>query len=215
MKGALTSSSASAATDVVAAIPEWVDAEIASDAAGRAWALSTAVAPLDGTQRVVGPAFTAVASRDDNAVIQQLLEEGPYPGAVLVVGGLATSICSVLGDVTARRLRAAGFVALVTDGPVRDGAAIQKIGFPVWSSGTAMVAASKERRGFTGVPVSVGGVVICPGDIVIASASGVVVWPEEGVSELIAAAQRKHDTDEQRIRELEGDAQDPSTEAVA
>lgn len=189
-------------------VPTWVDAEVASDAAGPFSALPNTIAPLDPTWRVVGPALTALTWRDDNAVVQELLQGGPHIGYVLVVAGAAASRSSVIGDVTARQLRAAGFTALVTDGPVRDVAAIRTIGFPVWCAGATTVASSKQRPGHIGVPVSLGGVVVRPGDLVIASSSGVTVWAAAATEELLVAARYKHDVDEARVRELTGASSD-------
>lgn len=183
-------------------LPRWLDAEVASDAAGEAVAMRVDIAPLGPDQSVVGPAVTALTWRDDNAVIQDLLQGERHDDCVLVVAGAATSTCSVIGDVTARRLRQAGFIGLVTDGPVRDAAELRAIGFPVWCRGVAIAASGKRRPGYIGLPVSIGGVVVSPGDIVVGSSSGVAVWPSEAVPDLLTAALVKHEDDEARIRQV-------------
>ena len=183
-------------------IPEWLDAETASDVAGPAWVLPLSVAPLNPGMRVAGVARTALAARDDNGVVRHVLARGPETGGILVVAGASVSRSAIVGDLTARELQAAGYEALVTDGPVRDAEELQRIPFPVWCGGRTALASGKEQQGHIGIPVSIGGVIITPGDIVIASAGGVVIWPEERVPEVLAAAHAKHRADTDRLTRI-------------
>lgn len=182
-------------------LPEWLDSTVAADAAGSAWAVPPSVSALRPGQRVVGTAQTALASLDDNGVLAQVLED-PAAGDVLVVAGAARSRTAVVGDLMARELAAAGYRALVTDGPVRDAAELVGLAFAVWSRSTTTPASAKDRRGHVGVPVSIGGVTICAGDLVIADAGGVVVWPVGEVEALLAKATAKHDADQARLARL-------------
>lgn len=184
-------------------IPDWVDAETAADAAGPIAALSAAVAALDPLARAVGGAVTALATRDDNGVVHQVLAGAPHQGTVLVVAGASSSTRAIIGDITAHQLIQAGIIALVTDGPVRDAATLREMGFPVWCGGITMVAGNKAHPGHIGIPVSIGGVTVVPGDTVIATGSGVVVWAQDRLPELVKAAQAKHDLDVRRLETLQ------------
>jgi 4-hydroxy-4-methyl-2-oxoglutarate aldolase len=184
-------------------LPEWLDSTVAADAAGAASALPPSVAPLRPDQRAIGRAQTALASLDDNGVIATVLDL-PADGDVLVVAGAAWSRTAVVGDLMARELYLKGYRALVTDGPVRDGGELAKLPFTVWSRSTTTPASGKAHRGHVGVPVSIGGVTVCAGDLIIADGGGVVVWPADEVDALLAKAMAKHDADEARLEGLIG-----------
>lgn len=182
-------------------LPEWLDSTIAADAAGAASAMPTSISPLRFDQRVVGTAYTALASLDDNGVVSRLVDD-LAGGDVLVVAGAERSRTAVIGDLMGRELYATGYRALVTNGPVRDAAELATLPFAVWCRATTTPASGKANRGHVGVPVSIEGVTVCPGDLVIADGGGVVVWPADDVDALLERARAKHDTDEARLARL-------------
>jgi regulator of RNase E activity RraA len=122
------------------------------------------------------------------------------PGTVLVVAGASESRTAILGDLVATDLVAAGVVAVVTDGLIRDSRAVAGLGLPVWARGVTPVASRKDGVGAIGGRVSIGGVVVDDGDIVVADADGVVVWPSARYDEYLAAADAKRRQDESRVR---------------
>lgn len=186
--------SAAGATD----LPEWLDSTTAADAAGAAWALPSFIEPVQRARRSIGRAATALTSLDDNGVLRQLLD-APVTAPFLCIAGAAWSRTSVIGDLFARELYDAGYRALVTDGPIRDAAVIATLPLSVWSRGTTTPASSKANRGHLGIPVSLGGVTVCPGDLLIADTAGVVVWAGDRVDEYLSAATDKHERDAARL----------------
>lgn len=169
-------------------LPNWLDAEMAADVAGGTWALPGTIAPVGQGRQVVGRALTALAARDDNGVIQEILKRTSVAEDVLVVAGAAHSACAILGDITANRLHALGLRALITDGPVRDIPVLERIPFSVWCAGMTTAPSNKNLAGHIGIPVSLGGVTICTGDLIIAGGSGVVVWPADRVEAYLKEA---------------------------
>jgi 4-hydroxy-4-methyl-2-oxoglutarate aldolase len=81
------------------------------------------------------------------------------------------------GEVLTTAAEAAGVVGLVIDGGVRDVAALEAHGFPVFSSTIALTGASKEQPGTVGGQVHVGGVPVSQGDWVVGDVDGVTVIP--------------------------------------
>jgi 4-hydroxy-4-methyl-2-oxoglutarate aldolase len=106
----------------------------------------------------------------------------------------------VLGDLVARELLRAGVVAVVTDGLIRDSRAVAELGLPVWARGVTPVASRKDGVGGVGGRVVIGGVPVEDGDLVVADADGVVVWPAAAVENNLAAADAKRIADEERAR---------------
>lgn len=182
--------------------PDWLSATLASDAAEGQGALPADIAALSPGSRVVGPAHVVLMSRDDNLAVRAALDHPPAPGTVLVAAGGSVSRAATIGGLMAIELRQAGFVGLVTDGLVRDSGEIRALGFPVWCRGLTPLAPRKNGPVVIGTPVSLGGVVIREGDLVIADDDGVTVWPAERVDGLLRRAEEKLQQDNARLARL-------------
>lgn len=183
-------------------VPDWLAATLASDAADARGVLAPWVRALRPGQRVVGRALVVAVSRDDNAAMKGVAAAAPAPGTVLVVAGAAESRTAVMGDLVARELLRLGIAGVVTDGLVRDSAEIAALGLPVWCRGTTPAASRKDGPGAVGGTVTLAGVVVRDGDLVVADDDGVVVWPAADVTGLLELADRKRAADEERLRAL-------------
>jgi len=179
-------------------LPDWMCTTLASDGAGGQGALPYWIHALSPKATVVGPALVVSVTRDDNSPMRDVPRRLPQPGTVLVVAGAAESRTAVLGDLVAHELMGVGVIAVVTDGLIRDSRAVADLGLPVWARGTTPVASHKEGTGSVGGSVELGGVTISDGDLVIADADGVVVWPAASVSSYLQRADEKRLADEKR-----------------
>jgi len=129
-----------------------------------------------GRPYLCGPALTCACAPEDNLAMHAALFQA-QPGAVLVCDGAGSKRCALFGELMATDAVNQGLAGLVVAGPVRDIADIGELGFPVWCSGTAPGQAAKAAVVSVGLPVVVGGVLVAPGDQVIADQDGVVVVP--------------------------------------
>ncbi len=146
-----------------------------SDCLDRSAAMDSGIRLLSG-ERVVGPAYTVRASLGDSALTHRALAGAP-PGHVIVVAAEGSLTRAVWGGVLSEAAAAAGIVGAVIDGVIRDLSVIRAFGFPVWGRGTCPAGPLKRGPGAIGVAVSVGGVVIAPGDLIVGDADGIVVVP--------------------------------------
>jgi 4-hydroxy-4-methyl-2-oxoglutarate aldolase len=80
-----------------------------------------------------------------------------------------------------------GLLGLVTDGVARDRAGIVGVGLPVYCMGLNPNSPVRSGPGTVGQPVSLGGVIVDSGDIVVADADGVVIVPRARVQDVIKA----------------------------
>ncbi|MDQ1686011.1 MAG: 4-hydroxy-4-methyl-2-oxoglutarate aldolase [Frankiaceae bacterium] len=181
-------------------VPEWLSSTLAADGAAGAGTLPHWIRALSPDATVAGPALVVALARDDNTPMRAVPGAVTQPGTVLVVAGASESPTAVLGDLVAADLLAAGIVGVVTDGLIRDSRAVAKLGLPVWARGVTPVASRKDGAGSIGGHVTIGGVDVRDGDIVVADADGVVVWPAERYDEYLAAADAKRRQDESRVR---------------
>ena len=108
------------------------------------------------------------------------------PGDVLVIANDAFTGTAVVGDLAIGMMKN-GIAAFVTDGLARDKAGILEFGLPVFCQGISPNSPGRTGLGIVGAPVSVGGVHVKPGDIMVGDADAVVVVPQE---EAVVVAQR-------------------------
>lgn len=185
--------------------PEWLASTLASDAAEGRGALPNSIAPLYADARVVGPAHVVLMSQDDNLSVREVMATAQVPGTVLVVAGGSTSRTATIGGLMALEMQQAGIAGLVTDGLVRDSREIRELGFPVWCRGVTPRASDKNGPAIVGGVASIGGTVIRDGDLIVADDDGVVVWPQERISELLVKAEAKLHQDNARLARLRGE----------
>jgi 4-hydroxy-4-methyl-2-oxoglutarate aldolase len=164
------------------------------DALGRRGALPHWIRPLGAKARFVGPAMTVRTRPVDNLAPYAALKFA-RPGDVLVVAVDASDTASVLGDILLGMARNAGIVAAVTDGLVRDIAGIDQVGMPVFARALSPNSPFKDGPGEVGLPITLGGVRIDAGDLLVGDIDGVVVVPRADVAavgrELAAIADKE------------------------
>ncbi len=173
---------------------------ILADVAGR----RRAARPLEalrhrgegGDQRAHGG-----SAAGDNLMIHAAIALA-QPGDVLVIDGKGDRSAALMGTIMMNACRQVGIAGVVIDGAVRDSVEIDEMDFPVFSVGTNPNGPTKLASGRIGHPVSVGGVAVRAGDLVIGDADGVVVVEREKVETLLRAAQKKVEDEAARIEAI-------------
>jgi RraA family protein len=129
--------------------------------------------------RILGPACTVKVFPGDNLMVHKSLDIA-RPGDVVVVDASASTSFAVLGDLVSTKARHRGIAGFVVDGLVRDLPDIQALGdLPVFARGVSPIGPLHRGPGEVNFPVSAGGIVVHPGDIVVGDRNGVVVVPRE------------------------------------
>ena len=135
---------------------------------------------------LAAPAYPVGCTPGDNLAVHVAVTRAPRGSALVVdVGRVADR--GYWGEVLTTAAEAAGLAGLVLDGGVRDVAALQSHGFPVFSAGIALTGATKDKPGTVGVPVRVGGVLVELGDWVVADADGVTFVPAAALEQVLEA----------------------------
>ena len=179
-----------------------ITAAMMSDACDRAGlrhqVLDASLSPLVPGSRLAGFARTCTFVPNPNPD-----PENPYDDAIDFIDGCTPNdvVCiatdnsdasAFWGELFSAAATGQGAVGLVTDGNVRDVEKIRAVNFPVF-------ARSKRPIDFRGrmkldrahEPVSIGGVTITPGDLVVADEDGVVVVPREHIDEVVEYARER------------------------
>ncbi|GHD02155.1 4-carboxy-4-hydroxy-2-oxoadipate aldolase [Streptomyces violarus] len=160
-----------------------------ADLLGRAQVMDTGIRPLWNSPRVAGPAYTVRCEPGDNLMLHTAIYRAE-PGSVIVVESGDVDYALAGGNVCAVAQRR-GVAAFVVDGVIRDLGEVREAGFPVFSRGVIPIPGTKKKIGALGEPARVGGVLVHPGDIVVADEEGIVVTPAARREEILAAAQAK------------------------
>ena len=160
-----------------------------ADLLGRTQVMDTGIRPLWNSPRVAGPAYTVRCVPGDNLMLHAAIYRAE-PGSVIVVESGDVDHALAGGNVCAVAQRR-GVAAFVVDGVIRDLGEVREAGFPVFSRGVIPIPGTKEKAGSLGEPARVGGVLVHPGDIVVADEEGVVVTPAARREEILAAARAK------------------------
>ena len=157
-----------------------------SDLMNRLYTMATAIRNLtDESLRLAGPACTVKVYPGDNLMVHKSLDLA-QPGDVIVVDAQGSPMTAVLGDLVATKARHRGIAGFVVDGLVRDLPGIQALAdVPVFARGVTPIGPLHRGPGEINYPISCGGIVVHPGDIVVGDLNGVVVVPQEFARELL------------------------------
>jgi 2-keto-4-pentenoate hydratase/2-oxohepta-3-ene-1,7-dioic acid hydratase in catechol pathway/regulator of RNase E activity RraA len=117
-------------------------------------------------------------------------------GEVLVIDARGETGSGTLGDILALRAHARGAAGIVTDGGVRDHAAVAAVGIPVYSAGAHPAVLGRRHVPWDAdVAIACGGTTVEPGDVIVGDGDGVVVIPPALVDEVVDAALAQEEED--------------------
>jgi regulator of RNase E activity RraA len=148
-----------------------------------------------------GLAVTVCVRPADNLMVHKAMDAAE-PGDILVVntGGNITS--AVFGELMATAAAAKGLGGIIVDGAVRDVEAITTLGFPAFSRSVCPGGCDKDGWGEVNVPVSCGGAVVMPGDIVVGDNDGVAIVPRNEAEEVLELVAQLIDSERKRLAEI-------------
>ena len=150
-----------------------LDSTDVSDMLNRMYTVSNDIHNLVNDTRLVGPACTVKVFPGDNLMVHKALDAAK-PGDVVVVDTCG-SRNAVFGDMIANKAKHRGIAGFVIDGFIRDIDDVREVGLPVYARGVTPFGPLHRGPGELNYPISCGGVVVNPGDIIVADGSGVVV----------------------------------------
>ena len=139
------------------------------------------------SRKLVGTAVTVKTRPGDNLAIYKALMD-LQPGSVLVVDGGGDVTNAVIGELILLYGQQRGCAGFVVDGAIRDSAAFLQADFPCYARAVSHRGPYKNGPGEINVPVSIGGQVVHPGDLLVGDEDGLVSFPQSDAPRLLEAA---------------------------
>lgn len=164
-----------------------------SDNMNRMHAICQGLRPYHQGGRLLGVALTVKARPGDNLMVHKAIDMA-QPGDVIVVDAGGDMTNAIVGEIMLRLAQKRQIKGFVIDGAIRDTAAFAAGGFPIYARGITHRGPYKDGPGEINVPVSVGGQLIHPGDIIVGDEDGIVAVPQaeaEALLVLIRAQQQR------------------------
>lgn len=158
---------------------------------------------------LLGTAFTVKARPGDNLLLYKAIELA-QPGDVIVVAVHGELSNAVIGELMITRANRRGIAGFVIDGAVRDSEAINNMEIPVYAAGITPNGPYKEGPGEINVPVSLGGIVVKPGDILVGDADSVVVIDPREAADIMEKAKAVGVKENEIMRSIEANSWDTS-----
>jgi regulator of RNase E activity RraA len=152
--------------------------------------------------KLVGNALTVRTRPGDNLMVHKAIDIAK-PRDVIVVDAGGELAQAIIGEIMTTLAMTRGVAGFVIDGAVRDSGAIAAEDFPVYAAGVTHRGPYKDGPGEINVPVSVGGMVVHAGDILVGDEDGIVTVPlaeAEALLKVCAATREREDGTMREIR---------------
>jgi len=173
----------------------------AHEALGRSGLMKPYMRPIWPGAQIAGPAVTVLLQPGDNWMLHVVIEQC-RKGDVVVAGCTTDNSDGMFGELLGTSMQARGIKGLILDAGCRDVKALHEMGFPVWSRAISAKGTVKATPGAVNVPVVCAGVNVEPGDVVVADDDGVVVVPKKLAVETAQKAQKRHDDEDAKRKQL-------------
>jgi RraA family protein len=172
-----------------------------SDSMERLYAGGAMLRPMHDGTKLCGPAFTVRTSPGDNLLVHKAIDIAE-PGDVIVVDAGGVNDNAIIGELMSARAEQRGVGGMVIWGAIRDSAELRQGSFPVYASGVTHRGPYKNGPGEINVAISIGGMTVNPGDIVVGDADGLVAIPQDQAEGILASAKAILAKEEKSMKEI-------------
>jgi RraA family protein len=158
-----------------------------SDSMERLYAGGPQLRPMHKSGKLAGPAYTVKTTPGDNLLVHKALDAAK-PGDVIVVDAGGVLENAIIGELMMSRARQRGVAGIVIWGAIRDSAEIGAGDYPVFACAVTHRGPYKNGPGEINVPISVAGIAVMPGDIIVGDADGLVAVPQDQAERVLSSA---------------------------
>lgn len=188
--------------DLVAAFAA-IPVAIISDNMFRMFSGGAHLRPFHKGGGLAGTALTVKTRPGDNLMIHKAVDIAE-PGDVIVIDGGGELTNSLIGEIIVSHAISRGIAGFVVHGAIRDLDYISNSSFPVFASGVTHRGPYKDGPGEVNVPISLDGMIVCPGDIIVGDGDGVLCVGPDGAPTLLEAALAQHQKEKDILTAIAG-----------
>lgn len=172
-----------------------------ADSMSRLGAMDAGMKPIWPSPRIIGSALTVWCHSGDNLMLHKALSMA-QPGDIVVMNTQSNVANSGFGELIATSAVKLGVRAVIIDGTVRDGDALENLKLPVYARGLSASGCNKDGAGEVGGIIACGGVAVRPGDVIIADRDGIAVVPLDDAASVAESANAQVAREQKRLDEI-------------
>lgn len=169
-----------------------------SDSMSRLFAGGTRLRPMHREGVLAGPALTVKTRPGDNLMLHKAIDMA-QPGDVIVVDGAGELTNSLMGELMLEHAIQRGVAGFVLFGAIRDAAAIYERNLPLFAVGVTHRGPYKTGPGEIGYGISIEGMNIEPGDLIVGDSDGVVAVSRTEAAHILTKTQAKFDAEQRQM----------------
>ena len=162
---------------------------------------SSGLQPYHAPAPMAGTAVTVKTRGGDNLAILRAYDYC-RPGDIMVVDADGELSNALVGGIMTFAAASLGLAGMVLDGAIRDVAEIRERTFPVYARGVTHRGPYKDGPGAINVPVTVGGMVVNPGDIIVGDQDGLLAFAPQLADTVIEKALAQHQREEATMQAI-------------
>lgn len=172
-----------------------------SDSMNRVTAGGPGVRPMHASGGMAGVAVTVKSRPGDNLMLHKAIDMSG-PGDVIVVDAGGDLTNALFGEMMLAHMMKRGIAGLVLNGAIRDADAIRETNHPVFAAGVTHRGPYKDGPGEINVPISLDGMVIHPGDIIVGDCDGVMCVPQGVAEGILEKTKAKHEAETRQMQAI-------------
>ena len=172
-----------------------------SDCMHRMFAGGARLRPYYTGGRMAGPALTVRTRPGDNLMIHKALQIAKA-GDVIVVDAGGDLTNALIGEIMVGHAQKIGVAGIVINGAIRDRDELVAGSLPVFAAGVTHRGPYKDGPGEINVPITIDGMVIEPGDLMLGDGDGILAVPQDAAAELLEATRAKQAAEVKMIAEI-------------
>lgn len=195
-----------APTELVEAFAKLPVANV-SDSMNRVAAAGPRLRPMHASGGMAGVALTVRSRPGDNLMLHKAIDMA-RPGDVIVLDAGGDLTNAVMGELMLAYAVKKGVAGFVLNGAIRDLDAFVATNLPTYAAGVTHRGPYKDGPGEINVPISLDGMVIAPGDIVIGDSDGVLAVPQADAEDILQKTQAKQDAETRQMKAIEDGTND-------
>ena len=180
-----------------------------SDSMARMTAGGSGLRPMHTEGAMVGVALTVKSRPGDNLMLHKAIDMA-VPGDVIVVDAGGDLTNALIGEMMLSHAIRKGVAGFVINGAIRDADAFRKINLPTFAAGVTHRGPYKDGPGEINVPISLDGMVIEPGDIMIGDCDGVLAVPIAAAEEVLKKTLAKQAAEAKQMEAIAAGTNDRS-----